>query len=333
MHLQKTYFAVLAVAMLALLAPSLGYAADSSTPSSPQPAKEVEVSATFLEIQQGVVQELGFQWSVTNPAHPNNFINSSTGNLYLLGSPPPSGNASAQPATVAQNTTSSETSQLATGNATSVPQSLPSLPGGINVGAGALAPISVDTFSHTNGYGVQTVINALLQTQGASLMAAPKITVPSGQEAQISTTQPGVQPPNSPYATDPLGVTFTVLPMVNDNGSVDYSIKATITDLVSQQSVSGGDVQHTNVTELVTSGHALNGQTVAFDLTAEPASPPNSTAPGNSTAAATPNRHRYAIFQFHLINSDGSLVSRLAQPPDSTLSSESHATPPPQNSP
>jgi len=174
-----------------------------------------------------------------------------------------------------------------------------------------------DPAASTNGFSglldqesVQNIFHAIEQTPGAELMSAPKVTVLSEKEAEISVAQNGLKPPNSSYATDPIGVTFKVLPVVKDDNSVDYSIKAWITELVSAQSASGGVVQHTNVTELVTSGHALDGQTVAFDLTGEPA-PPNPATSGNTTTATpspAPGRHRYAIFTFNIIHSDGTFA-------------------------
>jgi type II secretory pathway component GspD/PulD (secretin) len=337
---------------LALLAPRAACAADAPTPASTPSAQQVQMDAKFLEVQQGQIQQLGFQWSVTNPAHPDNSVstggdNATTANpsvatmgsnLRVLGDAFPSGSAAAQAATSSNGTV---VTNPVTGAATIVndPQTVPTLPGGINVGASLLVPISADTFNSLNGlkngYPVQAIINALTQTEGASLMAAPKITVLSGKEAAVTitnedgTTVDGVKVPRDSF-TPPISITFNVQPVVNADNSVDYSIKATITEQVSQQAVSGGVVQHANVTELVTSGHAVDGQTVAFDLgIIDRAIVAHDSAPGSDKVDYTPmtlHHHRYAIFAFNIIQADGTVV----RGPTSN-SSPAASSPPPAN--
>jgi general secretion pathway protein D len=225
--------------------------------------KQVEIEARFLEVQQGVLQQLGFQWSITNPGHPNNSISTggsptSGGNLRLLGDAFPSGSAGASPTTITQGTIDPVTGLLVVGNTTNIAQAIPSLPGGINVGAGAANSIS-SVLGVLQGYSVQTVINALEQTQGADLMSAPKVTVLSQKTAQIVVAQQLLYPtsfsntqsqvgnsggaingggagvtitagtPQS-FDTEEVGVVMEVTPTVEDDDSISLRLEPRVTE-------------------------------------------------------------------------------------------------------
>jgi general secretion pathway protein D len=222
--------------------------------------KQVEIETRFLEVQQGVLQELGFQWSVTNPSHPNNFISTGTGtsNLRLLGDAFPSGSAGAQATTITQGTIDPVTGLLVVGNTTSIPQAIPSLPGGINVGAGATSIFS-GVLGVLNGYSVQTIVNALEQTQGADLMSAPKVTVLSQKTAQIVVAQQLRYPTEfsntqsqvgnsggsingggagvtitagtpSSFEVEEVGVVMEVTPTVEDDDSISLRLEPRVTE-------------------------------------------------------------------------------------------------------
>jgi general secretion pathway protein D len=222
--------------------------------------KQVEIESRFLEVQQGVLQELGFQWSVTNPSHPNNFISTGTGtgNLRLLGDAFPSGSAGAQATTITQGTIDPVTGLLVTGNTTTIPQAIPSLPGGINIGATGSSVFS-GVLGVLNGYSVQVVINALEQTQGADLMVAPKITVLSQKTAQIVVAQQLRYPTTfsntqsqvgnsggsingggagvtitagtpSDFEVEEVGVVMEVTPTVEDDDSISLRLEPRVTE-------------------------------------------------------------------------------------------------------
>ncbi|MGA2052117.1 MAG: M56 family metallopeptidase [Opitutales bacterium] len=327
--------------------------------------KQVEVDAKFLEVQLGQLQQLGFKWNVTGangtassgnltgnstaPGQPPAASNgTATGNLRLLGNAFPSASSNAQTTTITQGTIDPVTGLLVVGNTTSTPQTIPSLPGGINVGAGATSAFGGTlgvlngrvvtgntsnlggTLGVLNGYSVNTIISALEQTHGATVLSAPKVTVLSEKEAELSVTQDGVKSPNGLYATDPMGITFTVLPVVEDDDSISYSIKARLSDVVSQQSETNGTVQHFEVTELVTSGNTFDGETVVFDLgDIDHPTVFRDSVPGSSKIVETPGTlhfHRYALVTFNLIV--GNNVNRL--PPGALFQQPTQVSPTPQ---
>jgi general secretion pathway protein D len=223
--------------------------------------KQVEIESRFLEVQQGAMQELGFQWSVTNPSHPNNSVNTG-GNLRLLGDAFPSGSAGAQATTittgsVVTNPVTGATTQV-NGPTTTVPQAIPSLPGGINVGAGATS-VAQGVLGVIDGYSVDVVINALEQTEGADLMSAPKVTVLSQRTAQIVVAQQLRYPQNfSPtqsqvgnnggsingggagvtitagapqdFDVEQVGVVMEVTPTVEDDDSISLKLEPKVTE-------------------------------------------------------------------------------------------------------
>jgi hypothetical protein len=175
---------------------------------------------------------------------------------------------------------------------------------GGNVSAALADPLSA--------YTAPMIINALEHTSGTDVIAAPRVTVLSGREAQIMVTQNSAKLPGSRFDTDPVGITLSVLPTVNDDHSIDYSIKASLSNLVSLQATSGSVVQNTDVSELVTSGHANNGQMIVFPLgeSTRPVVNLDSVPGGNATAATPGTAHffRYAIIQFNLITPTGQRV-------------------------
>jgi general secretion pathway protein D len=219
--------------------------------------KQVEIESRFLEVQQGVLQELGFQWNVSNPSHPNNFITTGS-SLRSLGDAFPSGSAGAQATTITQGTIDPVTGLLVTGNTSTIPQSIPSLPGGINVGASGASMLS-GVLGVLNGYSVQVIVNALEQTQGADLMVAPKVTVLSQRTAQIVVAQQLRYPTTfsntqsqvgnsggsingggagvtitagtpSDFEVEEVGVVMEVTPTVEDDDSISLKLEPRVTE-------------------------------------------------------------------------------------------------------
>ncbi len=157
--------------------------------------RQVEIEAKFMEVQEGAMEELGVTWNLSRRGVPQ--INPATGaprldengrqifvprETYTTGSVtrPLFG---AFPSTSNQNaiTISDGTSGI------NVPVAPAQIPGGVQLGAvaGALANIT----GFVGEFDVSATVRALSQKQGTDLLSSPKITVLSGNPANITVAQ------------------------------------------------------------------------------------------------------------------------------------------------
>ena len=143
-----------------------------------QDTKQVEIEAKFMEVQQGVLEELGFQWSVS---HGNTAFQTqnATGQTALR--------SLAQGFPAAATGTGDGAITLSSGSSIPITNAPPATPNGINLGVGA--PSLANILGVTDGWRVNVIINALEQKTGTDLMSAPKITVLSGKTAEIVVAQ------------------------------------------------------------------------------------------------------------------------------------------------
>ena len=150
--------------------------------------RQVEIEAKFLDVQQGVLDELGVNWSV-NGSH-TSFV---TGNRSL--------------ASAFANTSSASAGQIVrTGSSTiSVANNPATPPGSVDVGntAAGITGNPVSGFDYGSGatsslavatgvlgeFDVTATIRALSRQTGTDLMSAPKVTVLSGNPANIVIAQ------------------------------------------------------------------------------------------------------------------------------------------------
>lgn len=150
--------------------------------------RQVEIEAKFLDVQQGVLDELGVNWSV-------NGNNSSyvTGNRSL--------------ATAFASSASTSSGQIVrTGSATiTIPNNAATPPGSVDLGSSASGIVgdAVNGFDYGSGtnsalavatgvvgeFEVTAMIRALSRQTGTDLMSAPKVTVLSGNPANIVIAQ------------------------------------------------------------------------------------------------------------------------------------------------
>lgn len=145
--------------------------------------KQVEIEAKFLEVQEGVLEELGFRWNVAQKRNPNNrFARTSSGN---------NNNLRDLSGTFSTNNTSANGQILIDGvnNNQPIPvrNSPPSFPNSVNLGANTTAVAGL--LGVINDWQVNVMINALEQHTGSDLMSAPKLTVLSGKTAKITVAQ------------------------------------------------------------------------------------------------------------------------------------------------
>ncbi|MGJ3243157.1 MAG: type II secretory pathway, component PulD [Opitutales bacterium] len=151
--------------------------------------KQVEIEAKFLEVQQGDLEELGFEWMIGSGGSPQVDAN---GNPVLdeRGNPVFGYDTNFETSGRTLNSVfgvNSETAQVSITGQEPVDASPPVLPNQIDLASGAAGLFN--TLGVVNGADIQLMINALSRKQGSDLMSAPRITVLSGKTATITVAQ------------------------------------------------------------------------------------------------------------------------------------------------
>ncbi len=146
--------------------------------------KQVEIEAKFLEVQEGIIEELGFDWMVNTQRYPSS--------RYPDG--PPDGHF--ETGEVFQ---SSLRSVAQANSATLVGSDIvidgevvdsiipPDLPGSIPLGVGSVPFTNI--IGSLDTIDLNVAIRALSQASGSDLLSASKVTVLSGNEAEINVSQ------------------------------------------------------------------------------------------------------------------------------------------------
>lgn len=159
--------------------------------------KQVEIEAKFMEVNQGVLKELGFNWNVSRKNADGSYSTlfstvgrSTTGlistyNNRTLADSITSASAGSTPITILKPA-AEVTADVP--NPYTVDPVVPLLPSTINMASGA-AQAANTVLGVINGYDVSLIVNALEQRQGSDLLCAPKVTVISGSTASITVSQ------------------------------------------------------------------------------------------------------------------------------------------------
>lgn len=138
--------------------------------------KQVEIEAKFLEIQEGSLEELGFDWLVDERGSQSD-PGYETGEVYQ-----------SSLRTLAQAAAPTNASSAIIVNNEVVDNiSAPELPGSKLLGAGTVPFTNV--IGSIDGVDLNVAIRALSQKSGSDLLSAPKVTVLSGNEAKINVSQ------------------------------------------------------------------------------------------------------------------------------------------------
>jgi len=153
--------------------------------------KQVEIEAKFLEVSQGDLEELGFDWSLRGGAtqvyNSSNFPVFQNGQAVL--------NYSRQFGTQNRNLNdsfgiSSAQSAITVNGVIQAENSAPALANAIDLGASVTNNLfDVATGWSVGGYDVDFALRALARKAGSDLMSAPKVTVLSGKRASITVAQ------------------------------------------------------------------------------------------------------------------------------------------------
>ncbi len=144
--------------------------------------KQVEIEAKFLEVNQGVLDEMQINWNVSSTTA-RSISGTSTPPLTVPGTSINTNNRSLSTAF----SISSQSSAITITGQNDIPQTPPSLPNTIDLGSdgGMQANIGFSIL----GTSVEAIINALSRKEGSDLLSSPRLTVLSGRTAQIVVAQ------------------------------------------------------------------------------------------------------------------------------------------------
>jgi len=145
--------------------------------------RQVEIEAKFMEVQEGALEELGVDWSANRRGGleqytlkgrslADAFTSTTTGGALRVVRPP------------AVNAVTGEATPLPDIKEAVIP---PLLPGRVDLGTGA-SPLGVVS-GVIGEFNVSAVVRALSRKSGSDLLSAPKVTVLSGNPAQITVAQ------------------------------------------------------------------------------------------------------------------------------------------------
>ena len=182
-------------------------------------SKQVEIEAKFLEVQEGALDEISFDWQYSwgnaFPIYGDDFVPATdsrgrylksyekvlTGNTRTLA-------AAHSPAGVSRDTIISMPDNPDA--SMNIPNPVPNLPGKISIGSGVSPLTNISTINEgsfeVSGTGSNAhemiigssqaalMISALKRKQGTDLLSAPRVTVMDGQSATITVAQEFIYP-------------------------------------------------------------------------------------------------------------------------------------------
>jgi len=177
-------------------------------------SRQVEIETKFLEVQEGALDEISFDWRYSygnaKPEYGTNDngvygqITDKFGNPNVDFPKVFTGNTRTLATAHSPSGTDPKTTITIDGEDRSIANPIPTLPGKIGIGAGVF-PLVNHTFSSQGDYDDATgmivgssqaavMINALKRKQGTDLLSAPRVTVMDGQSATITVAQEFIYP-------------------------------------------------------------------------------------------------------------------------------------------
>jgi general secretion pathway protein D len=156
--------------------------------------RQVEIEAKFMEVQEGSLDELGVDWNVSrrgvaqfDPQTGAPLLDSSGRQVFTPQETYTTTGVNRSLASTFANTSSSQNLVITGAGGTTLPVAPPALPGAVQLGSAGAAFASITGF--VGEFDVQAVVRALSQKQGTDLLSAPKVTVLSGNPANIVVAQ------------------------------------------------------------------------------------------------------------------------------------------------
>lgn len=195
-----------------------------------KPLPQVAIETKFLDIQQGVLEELGLRW---NSGNNNNVKIDTTTNLRPL-------SYIGSNKWVTENTTSA----------------IPKFPNALDFGNNIRSFLDANTI--LNRYQMECILRAIEQRSDSDLMSTPKVTVLSGRKAEIVVAQELRYPEHfrdgraevgskhsdassagtaiiagtpENFITRNIGVEMSVVPLVESNNRIHLSLEPCVTEL------------------------------------------------------------------------------------------------------
>lgn len=196
-----------------------------------QTCKQIAIEAKFLEVQQGLLEEIGIKWnSGTGEKYNNRVQLNIKDNLRNL-------------------------SVLHSGSQATNSSNSPQFPNGLNYGNNIGDFLNANTI--LNRYQMNVILRAIDQHSDSDLLCAPKVTVLSGRKAEITIADELRYPENyrdgssnvgndargssaagvtivaavpEKFTTRNVGVEMTVIPIAEENGNIHLSLEPRVTE-------------------------------------------------------------------------------------------------------
>ena len=225
--------------------------------------KQVEIEAKFIEVNQGALKEIAFNYNITNTG-----VDGSTNTLFATNNRTLSESYSSGSTKSTINITQpvgytqvngDSTLFIQTGSETTpVDQNYPTLPSSINLGPENGSTVNA-TLGFLYGTAFKALITAIEQDNGSDMLSSPKVTVISGDTATITVSQQMRYPeswgdvqsnvgtsgssdsagsagititPGTPqdFVTADVGVVMEVTPNVEEDGSITLQLNPRVTE-------------------------------------------------------------------------------------------------------
>ena len=169
-------------------------------------SQQVEIETKFIEVQQGAMEEISFDWNInwgnaTPLFDPRTGLPQidSNGDVIMRFDKNIIGNTRtlARAHATGEGSTGSDTTITFPNNPSGnqiFPNPPPRLPRQISVGTGVQPLVDITGTSVLSGGQAQLLISALNRKQGTDLLSAPRLTVMDGQPASITVAQEFIYP-------------------------------------------------------------------------------------------------------------------------------------------
>ena len=161
--------------------------------------RQVEIESKFMEVQEGALEELGVKWNMSrrgvaqvNPTTGAPILDSNGRQVFTPRETYATESvnrslAGAFPSTSNGNALTISSTAASGGSNLTVPIAPSTIPGGVSLGSTAAALANITGF--VGEFDVTAAIRALSQKQGSDLLISPKVTVLSGNPANIVVAQ------------------------------------------------------------------------------------------------------------------------------------------------